>query len=182
MADMDDFEVHEVTPTKPTPTPDRLSLEEPVQATRTEIQAEVEEAVKTPPIYERPRFASSDLIPRRRAELIPPEPYEKLRFVMWANPSDGEINARVKSTTNFAEFMACFILEWNMVDEEGEPLEITAANMEVFPKDLWDWLTQEYGQLRQRPLVPPKDDTTDKNQTPRPMSRNSNRSLNGSTA
>jgi hypothetical protein len=134
-----------------------------------------------PPPYERPLFAAFDQIPKREYTIVPPPPYNNLEIVVWINPSDAEVNARTKAMRHLGDFLAGFILRWNLKDEHGNEMPINGDSLTMFPKDLWDWFYQEYADVRNRPLVPPKSDTTTKNQTPRAMNRNPSPNSNSST-
>lgn len=164
---------------------DRLPIEEP-QPPQTPSQAPVPIVPGSgqppePKPYTAPRFAAVSIIPKRTATMTAPEPYEAFKVTLWINPPDGEVTARAESARNLGDYMSHFITDWSLTDEEGTKLPITEASMEVFPKDLWDWMVQEFGEARTRPLVPPKNDTTAKNQTPRQMNQSRNPSLNGTT-
>lgn len=172
----DDFEVQEVNPPESTPAPSKA----PVPKVPGSKDDGANEPESKP--YVMPRMAALSIIPKRTATIIGPEPYEKVSITLWINPPDGEVNARAQSSKNLGEYMAHFITDWSLVDEEGTKLPITEEGMAVFPKELWDWMIQQFGEARMRPLVPPKDDTIGKNRTPTPLNSSRNPSLNGTTS
>lgn len=187
MADEPDgFEGHEVDPRERSQ--DRLPLEE-VQATKApEAPSKAPVPVApggepdAPKPYVMPRMAAISIIPKRKVTIKGPEPYEAVEIELWINPPDGEVTARAASSRNLGDYMSHFILDWSLTDDQGNKLPIDEESMAVFPKELWDWMIQEFGEARMRPLVPPKDADTMKNQTPTPMNPSRNRNLNGTTS
>lgn len=182
MADQDkaqDFEIREVKlGTTADEKTDRLPLEDPPSE---QLLPETSLAGGEVKPYVKPKLAAVSIIPKRVVEVTGPAPYEAVKITLWINPPDGEVNARASSSKNLGEYMTHFIMDWSLTDEDGEKLPINEASVSVFPKDLWDWLIQEFGEARTRPLVPPKNDTTANNRTPRQMNPNHNQNLNGST-
>jgi len=138
--------------------------------------------------YVAPRQAAISIIPKREFTLRAPDPYQAFEVTFWVNPSDAEIQARLGSSGNWADYLAHFMLRWNLRYEpeegaiEGEMVPITGDGIRMLPKELFDWMFAAFGEARVRPLVTPKDDNTGKNRTPTPANSNRNQSLNGSTA
>jgi hypothetical protein len=107
----------------------------------------------------------TEIVPRRRmpierAELTIDLPgYEDWRVTVRLNPSwrllEDDLRRALAAgdTARFAKALTRIILDWNFVDEEGEPLPVSEEGVSALPDDLLAALVQAYFQARQPPKL-----------------------------